>query len=260
VTSPLALTESGTGDPVVLLHAFPLDSRMWDEQRFALADTYRVITPDLPGFGGSPLLEGSPSLDAVADAVAATLDSLDLDRVVLGGLSLGGYVAMAFLRRYPQRVRALVLADTKATADTEAGAVNRERIASTVVAERSLRVVLTDVLPGLVGKRTKRRRGEVLSRITDIVRESSPEAVAWTQRAMAARPDSLGTLAEVDVPALVLVGDEDELTPRAEADLMVGALPSARLVSVASAGHLSAMESPDDVTKALRTFLDALPA
>jgi pimeloyl-ACP methyl ester carboxylesterase len=260
VTSPLALTESGTGDPVVLLHAFPLDSRMWDEQRLALSDTYRVITPDLPGFGGTPMVQGSPSLDAVADAVALTLDSLGLDRVVLGGLSLGGYVTMAFLRRYPQRVRAVVLADTKATADTEAAAANRERIATAVVAERSQRVVLTDVLPGLVGKRTKRRRGEVLSRITDIVREAAPESVAWMQRAMAARPDSLDVLAGLDVPALVLVGDEDEVTPSSQADLMVGSLASVELVTVPSAGHLSAMEAPDDVTRALRAFLDGLPA
>lgn len=263
VTSPLAHTEAGSGEAVVLLHAFPLDSRLWDAQREELSDSYRVVTPDLPGFGASPLLDGSPSLDAVADAVAVTLDSLDLDRVVLGGLSLGGYTAMAFLRRYPERVRALMLLDTKASADSDEAAANRERIAAAVLEERSLRVVLKDVLPHLVGKRTKRRRGEVLSRITDVVREGTPEAVAWMQRAMAARPDSHDVLEAADVPALVVVGDEDELTPRSEAERMVKALGKGSaetgLVTIPAAGHLSAMEAPDDVTRAMRAFLDGLP-
>jgi pimeloyl-ACP methyl ester carboxylesterase len=268
VTSVLAFTEAGpesvgadasNADPLLLLHAFPLDSRMWTAQCAALADGRRVITPDLPGFGASPRLEVDPSLDAVADAVAATLDSLGIDRVVLGGLSLGGYVAMAFLRRHPGRVSALILVDTKASADAEAAAANRERIATTVVEERSLRVVLTDVLPGLVGKKTKRRRGDVLSHITDIVREAAPESIAWTQRAMAARPESFDVLKAFDAPALVVVGDEDEVTPATEASLMAKALPDARLVTIAGAGHLSAMENPDDVTKAIRDFLASLP-
>lgn len=263
MTSVLAYTEAGAehgaGDPVLLLHAFPLDSRMWAEQRIALSESRRVITPDLPGFGATPLPEADPSLDLVADAVAATLDSMGVDRVVLGGLSLGGYVAMAFLRRYSARVSSLILVDTKASADTDEGRANRERIASAVVAERSLRVVLTDVLPGLVGKKTKRRRGEVLSQVTDIVREASPESVAWMQRAMAARPESFDVLGAFGGPALVVVGDEDEVTPASEAELMVKALPSATLVTVPSAGHLSAMEAPGDVTKAIRDHLAAHP-
>lgn len=260
MTSVLAFTEAGEGpgDPVLLLHAFPLDSRMWAEQQSALADDRRVITPDLPGFGASPLPESDPSLETVADSVAATLDSLGIDRVVLGGLSLGGYVAMSFLRKHPDRVSALILVDTKASADPDAAKENRERIATTVVAERSLRVVLTDVLPGLIGKKTKRRRGEVLSHITDIVREAPPESIAWMQRAMAARPESFDVLGATALPALVVVGEEDEVTPLSEAELMVKALPSAKLVTVAGAGHLSAMEVPDDVTKAIREFLAGL--
>lgn len=255
----LAYEESGTGPAVVLLHAFPVHAQMWRAQREALACDWRVITPDLPGFGGSPLAGGDPSLDSVADAVVATLDSLGLDRVVLGGLSLGGYVSMAVLRRHPDRVRALILADTKASADAPAAAENRERIASTVVSERSVRVLLTDVLPALVGKKTKRRRGDVLREITDMVRAADPEAVAWIQRAMAARPDSFDTLHAANVPALVLVGDEDELTPPADAEAMVEALPDARLVTIGASGHLSALEVPDEVTAALKDFLRALP-
>ena len=256
----LAYDESGAGAPVVLLHAFPVHAQMWAAQRAALADGWRVITPDLPGFGRSPRLEGEPSLDLVADAVVTTLDDLGLERVTLGGLSLGGYVAMAVLRRHPDRVDALVLADTKASADPDAARANRERIAATVVDERSVRVLLTDVLPNLVGKRTKRRRGEVLRAVTDMVRTADPDAVAWIQRAMAARPDSFDVLRAATVPTLVLVGDEDELTPPAEAQAMVDALPDARLVTLEASGHLSAVEVPEAVTFAIRAFLDDLAA
>lgn len=259
MTQSLAYDDSGAGDPVVLLHAFPVHAAMWQSQRLGLADGWRVITPDLPGFGRSPRLDGEPSLDAVADAVVATLDTLQLDRVVLGGLSLGGYVAMAVLRRHPERVSALVLADTKAGADPEAARANRERIATTVTEERSVRVVLTDVLPALVGKRTKRSRGEVLRAVTDMIREADPLSIAWMQRAMADRPDSFDTLRGVEVPALVLVGAEDEISPVTDAEAMVEALPNASLVTLEASGHLSAVEVPDAVTFALRQFLDQLP-
>jgi pimeloyl-ACP methyl ester carboxylesterase len=239
----------------MLLHAFPVHNAMWAAQREALSTGWRVITPDLPGFGASPRLPGDPSLDDVADSVVATLDALGLEQTVLGGLSLGGYVAMALLRRHPERVSALVLADTKASADPPAAQENRERIARTVVEERSPRVLLTDVLPSLVGARTKRRRGDVLRAVTDMVRAAEPESVAWIQRAMAARPDSFDVLRATQVPALVIVGDEDALSPLPDAEAMVEALPDARLVTIATSGHLSAMEVPDDVTTALRDFL-----
>ena len=256
----LAYDESGAGASVVLLHAFPVHAAMWDAQRAGLADEWRVVTPDLPGFGRSARLDGAPSLDAVADAVLATLDSLEIDEFVLGGLSLGGYVAMALLRRAPERVSGLILVDTKASADPEAARDNRERIASTVVSERSMRVVLTDVLPGLVGKRTKRRRGEVLRSVTDMVRGASPESIAWIQRAMAARPDSFDVLRATSVPALVIVGEDDEIAPLSEAEAMVEALPNASLVTVPASGHLSAVEDPLAVTHAIRAFLETLDA
>jgi pimeloyl-ACP methyl ester carboxylesterase len=258
VSDALAYEESGSGVPLVLLHAFPLHSGMWSEQRAALASQARVITPDLPGFGRTPLPSVEPSLDVVADAVVALLDDLGLDQVVLGGLSLGGYVAMALLRRHPERVSALILMDTKAGADPEAARANRERIATAVVHERSVRVVLTDVLPGLVGKRTKRRRGDVLIGVTDMVRGADPAAIAWVQRAMAARPDSFDTLRDVKVPTLVVVGEDDEVSPPADAEAMVEALPDARLVVAPGSGHLSAVEVPDVVTFAIREFLEGL--
>lgn len=254
----LHVEESGSGPTVVLLHAFPLSGAMWEYQRAALADGFQVLTPDLRGFGGSPPGDDDPSLDAMADDVAALLDRLGLDQVVLGGLSMGGYVAMAFLRRHRDRVRGLVLADTKAGADPEPARAKRERVAARLDAERSTDALVDEVLPALTGPTTKDSRPEVVDRVTALLRACPPAAAAWAQRAMAARPDSLETLAGTDVPALVVLGAEDTLATREDADAMVTALPHGRLVVVEGSGHLTALEVPDELTAALRSFLDGL--
>jgi pimeloyl-ACP methyl ester carboxylesterase len=251
--------DAGSGLPVVLLHAFPLSSAMWLAQREALADGYRVITPDLRGFGGSPLPDDDePSLDLMADDVAALLDAKGLDRVVLGGLSMGGYVTMAFLRRHAVRVAAVVLADTKAGADPQAARDNRERIAALVTDEPESTVLVDEVLPSLFGATTAQDRPMVVGRMKAFVQAAPPAAVAWAQRAMAARPESFDTLAAVTVPALVVVGEEDGLAPVAEAEAMTAAMPDARLEVLAGAGHLTAMEVPDDFNIVLESFLSRL--
>lgn len=247
--------ETGAGTPLVLLHAFPLSSAMWLEQRNGLADCARVITPDLRGFGGSTLGADEPSLAEMADDVAAMLDKLGHDRVVLGGLSMGGYVTMAFLRRHPERVVGLVLADTKATADTTEAATNRERIATTLLEDPDSQVLLTDVLPTLVGETTVSRRALVYGRVRALVQNAPAPAVVWAERAMAGRPDSFDVLAETRVPVLVVVGEEDGLAPPSDAEAMVGALPDATLVRIPASGHLSAVETPDAFNDATRAFL-----
>ncbi|HSR23380.1 MAG TPA: alpha/beta hydrolase [Candidatus Eisenbacteria bacterium] len=254
----LHVRESGAGRPLLLLHAFPLSSAMWLEQRNALADVCRVITPDLRGFGGSQLDHEQPSLDRMADDVAALVGQLGAGPLVLGGLSMGGYVAMALLRRHPHLVSALVLADTKATADPPAARENRERIAAVLEQEQSARVLVDDVLPGLCGETTKRERPLVHGRVRALVEGAPPAAAAWAQRAMAGRPDSTDTLRTADVPALVVVGEEDTLSPPADAEAMVTALPQGRLVVIPGAGHLTAVEAPEAFTAALREFVAAL--
>lgn len=257
-TVELHVRQVGAGLPLVLLHAFPLSSVMWREQRDGLRDVARVVTPDLRGFGGSHLGQDEPSLDLVADDVAASLDSLGLDRVVLGGLSMGGYAAMAFLRRHPGRVLGLVLADTKATADPEAVRDRRERIAMRLEAEETAEALLESVLPGLCGPTTQRERPLVLGRVKALVEAAPPAAAAWAQRAMAARPDSLDVLRTAAVPTLVLLGDEDELSTRDDADAMLAALPDATLEVLPRSGHLSAVEVPGEFTAAVRKFLERL--
>jgi len=257
VAVALASREVGSGQPLVLLHAFPLSSAMWLAQREGLSATCRVVTPDLRGFGGSPLGDDAPSLDASADDVAALLDRLDLDRVVLGGMSMGGYVAMAFLRRYADRVSGLVLADTKASGDSPAVRETRERIARQVQEDGST-VLADEVLPTLLGATTTASRPLVSGRVRGLVQAAPPAAVAWAERAMAARPASYDVLAQVDVPALVLVGAEDALSPVSDAQAMVDALPQGRLAVLPDAGHLSAVETPETFNDALAAFLVAL--
>jgi pimeloyl-ACP methyl ester carboxylesterase len=258
MTIELAYREAGTGRPLVLLHAFPLSSAMWLEQRNGLSSACRVITPDQRGFGGSPLGTDPPSLDAAADDIAALLDRLDLERVVLGGLSMGGYVAMAFLRRYADRVAALLLADTKAGADPEPARANRERIAAAVEADEGSTVLVDDVLPSLLGRTTAHSRPLVAGRVRGLVQAAPATAVAWAQRAMAARPDSFDVLAAFEGPALVVVGDEDVLSPTADAEAMAAALPHGRLVVVPEAGHLTAVETPEAFNAEVAGFISSL--
>jgi pimeloyl-ACP methyl ester carboxylesterase len=252
--------EAGQGPALVLLHAFPLNASMWAAQREAFAATHRVICPDQRGFGGTMLGYDPPSLDDVADDVAAMLDARKVETCVLGGLSMGGYVAMAFLRRHAARVSALVLADTKAAADTEEAVANRLRIADAVVEAGGAGPLLDEVLPTLVGTTTKERRALVHGRVKALVERAPAYAVAWAQRAMAARPDSLETLRAVAVPALVLRGEEDELSSAADADAMVAAVAGARLVTIPGSGHLTAVETPDEFNGAVLDFLASLPS
>ncbi|GGO73791.1 alpha/beta hydrolase [Nonomuraea cavernae] len=245
---------AGTGLPVVLLHAFPLSSAMWLAQREGLAGSCRVITPDLRGFGGSRLGDDEPSVDLMADDVARLLDAEGIDRAVVGGLSMGGYVTMAFCRRHPERLLGVILADTKAGPDPQPARDNRERIARAVLSDGS-DVLLAEVLPALIGPTTKERRAMVFGRVKGLVQSAPPGAVAWAQRAMAGRPDSFDTLAALEVPLLVVVGEEDELATPADAEAMARAASDGRLEIIPKAGHLSAVEQPEAFNAAVAEFL-----
>jgi pimeloyl-ACP methyl ester carboxylesterase len=248
---------AGSGVPVVLLHAFPLSSAMWLAQREGLSATCRVITPDLRGFGGSLLGDEEPSLDAMADDVAHTLDAEGIEHAIVGGQSMGGYVTMAFCRRHPDRVLGVILADTKASADPAAAKANRERVARAVT-DGGAGILVEEVLPALVGATTKRRRAMVYGRVRALVQAAPPGAVAWAARAMAGRPDSFDTLRALKVPVLVIVGEEDELSPPADAEAMAEAAPEASLTLIEQAGHLTAVEQPEAFNRAVAAFVMSL--
>ena len=260
----LAYEDTGVGTPVLLLHAFPLHRGMWHDVRAELGDGVRLITPDLPGFGESPAVDSggaaddAPSLDVYVEAVAALLDAIRVDTAVVGGLSMGGYVALAFARRYPERLRGLVLADTKAAADAPAAADNRRRIAALLRAEDAPRVLVEESLPNLVGATTKAERFDVTARVRGMVQQVAPAAAAWAQLAMAARTDTFDVLRGIAVPVAVLVGDEDTVTTPADAAAMHAAAAGSTLTVIASAGHLSAIERPAAFAAGLRAFVAPL--
>jgi pimeloyl-ACP methyl ester carboxylesterase len=248
----------GGGTPLVLLHAYPLSSAMWLAQREGLAARFRVITPDLRGFGGSPLGTDEPSIDAMADDVAALLDTLGISRAIVGGLSMGGYVTLAFCRRHPDRVLGAVLADTKATADADGAREARIGMAERLEAEENVSVLVDDLLPRLVGPTTMRQRALVYGRVRGLVQSTPPLAAAWAQRAMAARLDSTGALAEFRTPTLVLHGAEDMIITEDDARAMAGALPNAELIMIPGSGHLTAVEQPQLFNDAVTEFGAAL--
>lgn len=244
--------------PLVLLHAFPVDARMWNLVREPLAARTRLITPDLRGLGRTPLPQSDrePSLDDAARDVLALLDKLELDRVVLGGCSMGGYVTLAVLRAAPERVGGLVFLDTKAAADTEQARGNRLAAAERAESEGTGGWLADAMLPNLLGESTRSARPDLVEAVRDLIESQPPSGVAWAQRAMAARPDFTEVARAADVPALVIVGEEDPVTPPDVARELAGALPRSRLVVLPKAGHLTPMEDPDGVAGAITDWLD----
>jgi pimeloyl-ACP methyl ester carboxylesterase len=237
--------------PLVLLHAFPLDHRMWDGVRAGIAAHVELVTPDQRGFGGTPLA-GEPDLAAVAADVIASLDGR---RVLLGGCSMGTYVAMAVLRAAPELVAGLVLVSGRASADTDAARENRLTMAARVEAEGP-GFVADAMLPALLGAETHERRPDVVVTVRALVSGQSGAAIAWAQRAMAARPDSTALLRAADVPTLVVRGEQDTLIPAEDADALAAAMPKAEVVVLAGAGHLPPLEVPAEFTGAVARWLE----
>ncbi len=246
----------GDGLPLVLLHAFPVDHRMWDEVASRLPAGRAVLAVDLPGTPGQEGDLPEPSLDASADAVADALRAAGVSRAVVAGLSMGGYVALALVERHPDLVAAVALLDTRSTADAPEAAANRLRVAQE--AERTGSVdVVRPMASSLLGESTRAARPEVADEVAGWIGQQPPAGVAWSQRAMAARPDRTETLRRFDGPVLVVVGDEDTVTPVEAAEHLVATAADARLVVVPRAGHLSAVEQPSTVAAALSELAQA---
>ncbi len=239
---------------LVLLHAFPLDRTIFDDVVAPVVDAgWDVLAPDLRGFGesayGADGPDDEPTLTPLARDVLAGLDRIGVRSAVIAGVSLGGYVAMELLRTAPERVAGLVLIDTRAGADTPEARENRLRVATQVESTRDTRALADAMVPNLLGRTTLSHRPEVVARVRRLVEAADPRAVAWTQRAMAARPDSLPDLHAYAGPVQVVWGEQDALASRQDQDAMVAA--GAGLVVVPEAGHLAVMERPDLVASAL---------
>jgi pimeloyl-ACP methyl ester carboxylesterase len=257
----MAYDDAGRGTPVVLLHGFPFNRLMWREQARALGETCRVIAPDLRGQGATSPGEtrGAATMEEMAADVAALLDELNVGRAVVGGLSMGGYVALAFCRAFPERVGALVLADTRAGNDTDDARRTREETARRALAE-GMAPIADAMLPKLLSVRTRERRPETVARVREMMLATSPEGAAAALRGMALRRDQTDLLPEIEVPTLIVVGREDAVTPPAEAESLRDKIKGARLSIVEGAGHLSNVERPEEFNLALVDFLRGLPS
>ncbi|HVG29954.1 MAG TPA: alpha/beta fold hydrolase [Pyrinomonadaceae bacterium] len=250
----MAYDEAGSGVPVVLLHGFPFDRTLWREQIEALQGSHRVVAPDLRGHGATTVTTEPATMEEMARDVAALLDELRIDRPVLGGLSMGGYVALAFHRLFPRRVRALLLADTRAQADTEEGKRTREETAQRALAE-GMTAIADAMLPKLLAHTTHMKRPEVVERVRRMILATKPEGAAAALRGMAERRDQTNYLANILQPTLIVVGSEDQLTPPADSEVMRREIRGSRLVVIEGAGHVSNVERPEEFDAALTKFL-----
>jgi 3-oxoadipate enol-lactonase len=242
---------------VVLVHAFPLNATLWRPQIERAPTGWHFVAPDLPGFGASRQ-PPAQTMEQMAKEVLKVLDEQRIERAVIGGLSMGGYVTMALYRMAPERFSALVLADTRATADNEQQKDGRLKMIATV-REKGPRAIADEMLPKLLGATSQRERPELATHVREIIEANSADAIAGALEAMMGRPDSRPQLAGMSVPALVLCGEEDGLTPPADSDALHAGIKGSRLVMLPGAGHLSNIEAPAAFSDALNTFLGQLP-
>jgi 3-oxoadipate enol-lactonase len=248
----LPYLEAGAGWPLVLLHAFPLSAEMWRPVLERVAEGWHYIAPDLRGFGRSAVDRSAPTLDDYAADIEALLNALELERVALGGLSMGGYVALAMMRNAPERVSALVLADTRAGADSPEGRQGR-RAMSELVRTKGPSAVADQMMPTLLADAA----GSVATAMRALIEQNSVEGIDHAIHAMMERPDATAQLERISVPTLVVVGEADSFTPLEEAQAMDRAIVRSQLVVIPDAGHLSAVEQPEAFATALENFLSS---
>jgi pimeloyl-ACP methyl ester carboxylesterase len=254
----IAYDDHGAGQPILFLHAFPLNRSMWKSQIDALLkeQRYRLVSLDWRGFGESDIGSGVSTMEQLADDVAGLMDILGMQNAILCGLSMGGYVAFAFLRKYPQRVSGLILSDTRPGADNEEGKANREKVA--LLAESQGPAAIADLqLPRLISDDTRTHHPEVETAIRQMIYAATAQGIAAASRGMAQRSDSTDLLPTISCPTLVLVGENDPLTPPSVAQDYASHISGAQFTVLPSAGHLSNLEQPQAFLDAVYNFLRA---
>lgn len=247
-------SDQGNGTPLVFIHAFPLSKTMWQPQVDALKDTYRVITIDLGGHGESDIVPWKDSLDDYARDVIRLLDHLGIAHAVFVGLSMGGYTLFAIYRHYADRVKAMVLADTRAQADSEEGKAGRASMAQVAFSDGTP-AIADLMLPKLLSPSTIERHFEMVEQVRQMILHTSTGGIIVDLAAMAARPDSTDLLSTITCPTLIIVGENDVATPVSESQYMANRITGSILVTIPEAGHLSNFEQPAAFNRALRSFL-----
>jgi pimeloyl-ACP methyl ester carboxylesterase len=253
----IAYAVLGDGPPLVLLHPFPAHHELWLPAAQALTSRHRLVLPDLRGHGDSDVGEGPATMEKYATDLARVLDDADVGRAVFGGVSIGGYILFEFWRRYRARVEALVLCDTRSQADTAEARATRLKSAESVL-ERGTEMFIEGMVPRLFGKTTLGTRPDLVDAARRMMLKMSPEDIAQVQRGMAERPDSTPTLKTIDVPTLVLVGEEDLLTTVADGESIRQNISGSQMKVIPRAGHFAIWEQAEEVGKVLRQFVDGL--
>ncbi|MDQ1387559.1 MAG: hypothetical protein QOF56_1013 [Acidobacteriaceae bacterium] len=247
----------GEGSPVILLHPFPANHEFWLPVAEALSTRYRLILPDMRGHGDSDVGDGPATVEKHAADIARVMDHAEIGRAPLVGVSIGGYALFEFWRRHRGRVAALALCNTKAPADSGEARAGRLQAANDVM-ERGTEPFFQSMIPRLLGKTTREARPDLVEGALRMMRKMSPQDVAQVQRGMATRPDSVDTLKTINVPTLLVTGDEDILTGVNEAELMRQHISGSQLRVIPKAGHYSPWEQPEEAGKLLRQFLERL--
>lgn len=253
----LSYEVSGNGPDVVLLHPFPLNHQFWDGVTPQLSTRYRVILPDLRAHGYSELGEGPVTMQKLADDLSQLCREERIGKAFFVGVSIGGYLLFDFWRRYREQVAALVLANTRADAETSDGKANRLQIADRVLREGTDSFI-DEMLARLLSEATHTNRPDIVDVVRKMMQSMSADDIAGVQRGIAERPDSVATLAIINVPTLLIAGDEDSI-PLGEFELMRQQISGSRLQVISQAGHYAALEKPAEFGALLRTFFDELP-
>ena len=249
------VAEAGSGSPLVLVHGFPLDHSMWQGQIDGLASQFRVIAPDLRGFGQSKSKDDVVTMAQFADDIAALLDAMEVSEpITYCGLSMGGYIGWQFIERHRDRVAKLIQCDTKAKADTDEARATRLKAADHVL-EHGPETLITTMMPKLFADANRSSQPDIVEATRQVMMNTAPSAIAAAQRGMAQRPDVTNELSKIDVPTLILVGEHDAISPPDEMRDIAAAIPGAQFVQIDGAGHMAPLEDPQAVNNAMLAFL-----
>ena len=252
----IAYDDVGSGPVVVLLHGYPFNRSLWRDQVAVLQQEHRVIVPDLRGHGESAIIPGPSTMELMAGDVAGLLDNLNIAQATIGGLSMGGYVALAFYRLFPLRVRSLILAATRAQGDNEEAKRNRE-VQATKARKEGMEGIADALLPKMLTAETVTKRPEIVKHLRGMMSSTNPEGAAAALEGMAIRQDQTSFLSQIVAPTLILVGSEDAITPPADAELMHREIAGSRLEIIKGAGHVLNLEKPEEFNAAVVSFLNA---
>lgn len=249
----IGYSDQGTGLPIVFLHAFPLNRTMWATQERLLSSQFRIITIDLRGHGESDAPLWRYTLEQSAGDVSALLGHLEIRRALFVGLSMGGYILFAFYRRYAARVKGLILADTKAQADTEEGKNGRFQLAQ-IAYKKGPSAIADVMIPKLLSPATIQTNPDLVQQVRAMIEGNQISGIAWDLMAMAERPDSVALLKRITCPTQIIVGELDQATPPSDAKLMAEQIPHARLAIIPNAAHLANLEQPETFNQIVATF------